>query len=297
MTIFRGFDLIVQSFNDVWVLAGTNGSLTPEGQIELLIADVDDDGNSEKSEKSAKSEQNGKSGKSAKGSTKSSTKGSSKGSGKGTDPPPVVSAGTDAGITLPTTQASLDGTVTDNGAPTTTWSQVSGPMGVTFANANAVDTTATFPGAGVYTLRLSVNDGVNAVATDELTITVDPAAPGVSPSSVDVLINSGVVAVFAYQVTISFDPSLVQVASVAGGDGPFSGFIVQTVDNTTGTVTLNNFSTSGRAGSFRVATLNFTRVQPGTVNLSTSGVTVTDASGKDVSSSFLSLSATTLTVN
>ena len=93
----------------------------------------------------------------------------------GLDTPPVVSAGADAGITLPTTQASLEGTVTDNGSVTTTWSQMSGPVGVTFAN--AVDTTATFPGAGVYTLRLTADDSVNAAVTDDVVITVVSSPP------------------------------------------------------------------------------------------------------------------------
>ena len=53
--------------------------------------------------------------------------------------PPVVNAGSAQTITLPAT-ASLSGTVTDDGLPnppgtvTTTWSKVSGPGTVTFAN-------------------------------------------------------------------------------------------------------------------------------------------------------------------
>ena len=72
--------------------------------------------------------------------------------------PPTVDAGPDQTITLPSA-VSLDGTVSDDGLPnppaavTTTWSKVSGPGTVTFANANAVDTTATFSAAGTYILR------------------------------------------------------------------------------------------------------------------------------------------------
>jgi hypothetical protein len=54
---------------------------------------------------------------------------------------------------------------------TTTWSQVSGPGPVTFGDASAVDTTASFPEAGVYVLRLTADDGALA-ASDETTITV-----------------------------------------------------------------------------------------------------------------------------
>ena len=108
------------------------------------------------------------------------------------DPVPVVRAGADAGITLPTTQASLDGTVTDNGAVTTTWSQVSGPAGVSFANANAVDTTATFPGAGLYALRLTAEDGVNAPVFDTMIVTVGSgAADPVPPTGSITIPNNG----------------------------------------------------------------------------------------------------------
>jgi hypothetical protein len=92
---------------------------------------------------------------------------------------PSVSAGPDQTVTLPNA-ASLDGTVTDDGLPnppalvTTTWSQTSGPGTVTFANAGAVDTTASFSAAGTYVLRLTADDSALS-AFDELTITVDPA--------------------------------------------------------------------------------------------------------------------------
>ncbi len=89
---------------------------------------------------------------------------------------PIVNAGSDQSIILPVS-ASLDGTVTDDGLPnppaaiTTTWTQQSGPGTVTFGNANAVDTTATFSAAGTYVLRLSANDD-QLVAYDEISITV-----------------------------------------------------------------------------------------------------------------------------
>jgi hypothetical protein len=61
---------------------------------------------------------------------------------------------------------SLDATVTDDGLPnppgaitSTTWSQLSGPGIVTFGDANAVDTTATFSQSGTYLLRLTAEDG------------------------------------------------------------------------------------------------------------------------------------------
>jgi hypothetical protein len=95
--------------------------------------------------------------------------------------PPTVVAGAPQTITLPSA-ASLDGTVGDDGLPglpffplgvTTTWTKVSGPGTVTFGNADAVDTTATFSEAGTYTLRLTATDGV-LQAFDDVVITVDP---------------------------------------------------------------------------------------------------------------------------
>lgn len=58
---------------------------------------------------------------------------------------------------------------------TTTWSKVSGPGTVTFANASAVSTTATFSSSGTYTLRLTGTDGTTT-QTDDVVITVNPSA-------------------------------------------------------------------------------------------------------------------------
>ncbi len=91
---------------------------------------------------------------------------------------PVVDAGTDQAITLPAT-APLNGTVTDDGLPSppaavsVTWSVVTGPGAVTFANANATSTSATFATAGSYVLRLTASDGMLS-NSDELTVTVAP---------------------------------------------------------------------------------------------------------------------------
>jgi ABC-type Fe2+-enterobactin transport system substrate-binding protein len=90
---------------------------------------------------------------------------------------PQVNAGPDLAVTFPAA-ASLDGTVTDDGLPagtvTTTWSKVSGPGTVTFADASAVDTTATFSVTGTYVLQLTASDGVLA-SSDTATVVVSPA--------------------------------------------------------------------------------------------------------------------------
>ncbi len=89
---------------------------------------------------------------------------------------PTVDAGTDQSSGLQET-ANLDGTVTDDGLPdppaafTVTWSKVSGPGTVTFGDANAEDTTASFSAAGTYTLRLTADDS-ELTASDDVVITV-----------------------------------------------------------------------------------------------------------------------------
>ncbi len=95
---------------------------------------------------------------------------------------PTVSAGPNQTITLPS-NATLNGTVTDDGLPsspgsvTTTWSKVSGPGTVTFGNTGAVGTTASFSGAGVYVLRLMADDGA-LTRSDDLALTVNPIGGG-----------------------------------------------------------------------------------------------------------------------
>ena len=97
---------------------------------------------------------------------------------------PEVNAGADLAITIPGT-ARLNGTATDDGLPlgstlTVAWTQVSGPGTTTFANPASAITNATFSEAGVYVLRLSASD-TELTSTDELTVTVNPAAPNQAP--------------------------------------------------------------------------------------------------------------------
>ena len=77
---------------------------------------------------------------------------------------PTVGAGANQTVIWPAA-ANLNGTVADDGYPnppgavTVTWSEVSGPGTITFANSNAVATTANFSVAGNYQLQLAANDG------------------------------------------------------------------------------------------------------------------------------------------
>lgn len=102
----------------------------------------------------------------------------------GTPPPPppdneapTVNAGADQSITLPDS-APLNGSAIDDGKPsgslTTQWSKISGPGTVTFGNANAPQTTASFSAAGSYTLQLMASDG-ELSSSDEMVVTVQSA--------------------------------------------------------------------------------------------------------------------------
>jgi hypothetical protein len=59
-----------------------------------------------------------------------------------------------------------------NTPPVIQWKAYSGPGTVTFGNEAQTNTTASFSAPGIYTLELSANDGVHAVAYDAVIITV-----------------------------------------------------------------------------------------------------------------------------
>ena len=99
--------------------------------------------------------------------------------------PPRVNAGRDVTVWLPTNIVSLDARVTDDCLPTDsrithTWSKQSGLGTVTFADANAIDTTATFSTVGTYVLRLTAGD-TDLSAHDEVTVVVNPPRQNAAP--------------------------------------------------------------------------------------------------------------------
>ena len=115
--------------------------------------------------------------------------------GSGTNAAPVVDAGPDRSVTLPST-ASLAGVVSDDGLPnppgqvTSTWSKVSGPGTVTFASPASPTTTASFGAAGSYVLQLSATDSA-LTTSDQLTVNVAPSGGGGTPTAVDVPVRAG----------------------------------------------------------------------------------------------------------
>jgi len=88
---------------------------------------------------------------------------------------PSANAGSDQSVTLgaPT---QLQGFVNFTGAPPVVqWKLYSGPGTVLFGNSAQTNTTATFGAPGIYTLMLSADDSVHAVAYDAVVFTVSSA--------------------------------------------------------------------------------------------------------------------------
>jgi DNA/RNA endonuclease YhcR with UshA esterase domain len=171
--------------------------------------------------------------------------------------PPVVNAGPDQTITLPAA-ASLSGTATDDGLPnppgalTTNWSAVSGPGTVTFGNAGAKATTATFSTAGSYVLRLTANDGALS-ASDDVAVTVNATSSGcVTASPTNGWQNtpftsqtSTFTAVF--DATPSASPTNSAVAFSRGAQTAYTGFATLVRFNPAGDIDARN------AGAFTAA--------------------------------------------
>ncbi len=88
---------------------------------------------------------------------------------------PVVNAGPDQVVPI-FRSAALQGTAIFSGAtPAIQWRLYSGPGTVTFGDPAQTNTTATFSIPGIYTLELSADDGVHAVAYDAVVVTVSNA--------------------------------------------------------------------------------------------------------------------------
>ena len=93
---------------------------------------------------------------------------------------PVVSAGADQAVTIPSV-AALVGSATDDGLPTPPvltylWTKVSGPGTVAFTTPTLLTALASFDQPGVYVLRLTVSDGLLS-GSDDVTITASLPAP------------------------------------------------------------------------------------------------------------------------
>ncbi|HUV65004.1 MAG TPA: beta-L-arabinofuranosidase domain-containing protein [Sedimentisphaerales bacterium] len=108
-------------------------------------------------------------------------------SGKSPDFPPKVEAGVDRVVMLGG-KTYLNGTIKTlagkGAAPVVTWSKVSGPGGVTFEDAGAAVTTATFSAPGDYVLRLTAARGPLS-GSSTLAVKVDSPPPATPLRLVD----------------------------------------------------------------------------------------------------------------
>jgi len=95
-----------------------------------------------------------------------------------TNAPPIVTAGTDQSITLPTTTTTIlavsasdpDGSIVSYG-----WTKVSGPAGGAITSPSAISTGITGLQEGTYMFRVTVTDDDAATGQDDVTIVVNPA--------------------------------------------------------------------------------------------------------------------------
>lgn len=169
--------------------------------------------------------------------------------------------------------ASLDGTVSDaNGhSLTTTWSLVSGPSGVSYGNAGAIDTIATFTVAGTYTLRLTADDGFTQVS-DDVVIIVNPAGAGPGP-------------VASFQIT-GVPPQAIVGTQITGITITAQDAANATATSFTGTVTYGGTAgITGTSASFVGGVLSGVSVTPANTGANLT-LTVNDGSGHTGSTTF-----------
>jgi gliding motility-associated-like protein len=97
--------------------------------------------------------------------------------------PPVVSAGTDKAIALPTTSINLTGTATAAGGgsiASTKWTKVNGPA-ATLTNDNTLTLSVTNMVVGTYVFKLTATDNTSKEASDNVQVVVDPVPPNKPP--------------------------------------------------------------------------------------------------------------------
>ncbi len=154
--------------------------------------------------------------------------------------PPIVNAGADQ--TVASGAAALNGSVTDDGFVTATWSQLSGPgtAVATFGSPSSPATSIGFPVQGVYELQLTANDG-QFVRSDTVRITVTSASGNLPP-----VVNAG-----ADQSTTMPGPVTLS-ASIAddGFPGPDVTTTWSNLSPTTGTVTFADATTAATTATF-----------------------------------------------
>jgi hypothetical protein len=96
---------------------------------------------------------------------------------------PIVNAGADKTITLPTNSVGLVATASDPGGSIAAraWTKTAGPTQFTFSNTSVLNPTVSNLVAGTYTFRLTVTDNQGATAFDEVRVIVNSAPVNTPP--------------------------------------------------------------------------------------------------------------------
>ncbi|MBX2945146.1 MAG: tandem-95 repeat protein [Cyclobacteriaceae bacterium] len=96
---------------------------------------------------------------------------------------PVVSAGPDRTIFLPTNTIQLSGSASDPDGTIVTrlWTQVSGPAGAVLVNANTTLLTVNNLVEGVYRFRFTATDNLSAIGSADALVTVNAATANQAP--------------------------------------------------------------------------------------------------------------------
>jgi alpha-tubulin suppressor-like RCC1 family protein len=149
--------------------------------------------------------------------------------------PPTLKVGGAQTITLPTSTVTLTGSATAETGHTIAswlWTKTSGLAGITITSASSATTTVTGLAKGTYTFLLTVTDNTKLTASGSVTITVDAAAPVVTPPvTTPPVTTPPVVTPPVVTPPVTTPPTTTSKYSVANGE--YANFIL---DNTTQTL-------------------------------------------------------------
>lgn len=114
--------------------------------------------------------------------------------------PPVVTAGANQAIQLPTSTAMLNGTLSTQDSTTSiVWTQVSGPNTATINTPFGVQTAVSGLVQGIYVFKITATDSYNQSGSAQTTVVVNPAA--VNPNGLVNILVDPAMPDTSYQIT------------------------------------------------------------------------------------------------